>query len=162
MSTPPFPVRLRDFSTEHDVGFVADSWLQSYHRNSKVARKTLLRDYREAQRGIIHRILRRAVVLVAYDPEGPEPVGPDSHLLAYAVGERAGSRLVLHYVYVKPTRRKCGLGEMLVTELARRLGTSGVTYTHETYIAERIIGRRVKAGLDARWNPWLVWAEQAA
>lgn len=160
--TPPYPHCVRDYSAEHDVGFVADSWLHSHHKGSKIARRTRMRDYRDQQRRRIHRILRRGVCLVAYDPDGPEPVGPDSHLLGYAVGERVAGRLILHYVYVKATRRKHGLATVLVTELVRRLGTSGVTYTHETYLADRIMGRKAKAGLDALWNPWLVWGEEAA
>jgi GNAT superfamily N-acetyltransferase len=150
------PLAIRDYADPGDTGFVVTSWLESFHDGSKVARRVRFGDYRDPQRRIIHRLLRRSLTLVACDPEQRE------HLLGFVVGERAGTRLVLHYVYVRQTRRQHGCARMLLDELARRLGTRGITYTHETFVGERIIGRHIKAGLDARWNPFLVWGEEAA
>jgi GNAT superfamily N-acetyltransferase len=150
MTVPPYPVELRT-AQDGDQGFVMTSWLESYHQGSRVARATRWADYREPMRRIVRRLLRRSVCLVACDPEEP------SHLLGFAVGERDRRRLILHYLYVRQTRRRSGLATMLVGELARRLGTEGITYTHETHVVRDLV-----RGRDARWNPWIVWGEEVA
>lgn len=155
VTTLPFPCELRD-AREDDTGFVIGSWLESHHRGSKLARRVRWADYRDPQRRICRRLLRRGVCVVACDPEAPD------HLHGFALGERAGSRLVLHFVYVRQTRRRAGLASALVRELERRLSTRGITYTSETYVGEDVISRKVASGLDARFNPWLVWGEEAA
>ena len=153
--TDAMPIEVRD-AVADDHGFVVSAWLESYHDGSKIARRVLFRDYREAQRRIIHRLLRRSVAIVACDPEAT------GHLLGFALGERAGNTLVLHYVYVRQTRRRHGVARKLVAELVQRLSTRALVYTHETYVGEKIIGAEIRQGLEARWNPFLVWAEEHA
>lgn len=89
---------------ERDLGLVISSWLDSSrpHYVSISAWKRAMRD------GILASVQAHRV-LVASAPEDRD------HLYGWACAD--GDRLL--YVYVRPTRRRAGLGRLLIEGLAR-------------------------------------------
>jgi hypothetical protein len=146
--TPPFPVSIRPAEAT-DLGFIVGGWLESYHAGNAPMRAVRFGRYKPPMRRLIHDILGRSTVLVACDPEAPD------HLEGFVVGAMAGSVPVLHYVYVKQTRRKYGLAQMLSAAALEKLGVERWwEHSHTTYV-----GTRIADAKGIAFNPFLAYPE---
>jgi hypothetical protein len=114
-----------------DRGFVCATWLRDYGEHSQFARKINPPEYRFFHGLAIDRILTRASVLVACDPQDA------SVLYGFIVYEPG----LLAYAYVKRAFRRMGIFRELLRESG--LGTD-FSFSHLTYSGE---------GLWRNWYP---------
>jgi GNAT superfamily N-acetyltransferase len=124
--TPPFPHLIRS-AEERDTSFLIGCWLEGWKSAApKGTWRHSLRwpRYRVQQTAIIKAILARGVAVVACVPEDSD------HLLGFAVGEGT----CLHYVHVRPERRRLGLGRLLAEGLELPLAEA----SHMTPAGERL------------------------
>jgi GNAT superfamily N-acetyltransferase len=145
-------------SNEGDLGFIVHSWTESWHRNSPEMRQVRFGVFRNAMRRRAVSFAARCTTLVACDP------GDHSHVLGWACVEQRGGLGVVHYVYVRETRREHGLAAHLVRQALARAGCAEGApwvFTHATYVGVRIAGRKGH-GCDG-YNPVITWeSEQEA
>jgi GNAT superfamily N-acetyltransferase len=136
-----------------DISFITSSWINSYVTESNLCRgvqKSLAR--REHSR-IVNLILSRgAVVIAATDREAPDLI------YGYAVFQPSAAECaLLHYVYVKASFRKFGLGTRLVEIVrasAHRSEHLPMVTDHDT----RNAGFLKKCGV--MYNPFLMlWSD---
>lgn len=129
--TIPFPCLLRP-AEDRDTAFVIGSWLESY---KNAAPKGTWRHqlpwprYRRQQTAVIKHAMEHGSTVVACVPDDTD------HLLGFACGR--GS--VVHYVHVRPERRRLGLATMLVQTLS--LGGGTCEASHMTPAGEHL-GRK--------------------
>jgi len=147
VSEPPYPVRYR-VATPDDVGFLLSSWLESWHDGCPLMRTVRFRDFKPAARAMAVRLLASSVAMVACDPDD------ETAILGYAVGEpRVEGGPLLHYVYVRHSRRRHGLAKALVERCRAHIGApKWAAYTHETYVTRRIDPARKPA-----YDPFRAW-----
>lgn len=127
MTTPT--IRL---ATEDDLRFVHSSWHTNFWKvwaNKHVQRE----HYNGGMDRRIERLLKRSKTLVAFFPEVPDEV----------LGWSCMEGDTLHYVYVKATYRRVGIGSGLTHGLVK-------WYTHQTNEA----GRAFMARIEAQFNPF--------
>ena len=120
-------------ATQGDMRFVHSSWfssLWSAWARGRIGRKV----YEWGQAARIQRLLASSSVLVAYFPEVPDEV----------LGWACVQGDALHYVYVKGTYRRMGIGRGLVEGRAR-------CYTQRVEAKE---GRALMSVLDLEYNPY--------
>lgn len=149
----PFPHEVRAVEPG-DVGFVVSSWLESFHKGSRIGRMQRFALYRLPMRRLIHRLLERSTVLVAVD------VLDRTHIFGWVCAERltAPSSIALHYLYVRETRRKVGLGRELVELVRTQLDGQIVAFTHATDLGVDVASRWWQQGApEADFNPFLAW-----
>ncbi len=139
--TLPWPCLVRPAKAS-DEGFIAHSWVESYHRGCKELRGVAFKGYRSAQFWRVARLLERSQALVACDPDDPD------HLLGWVVS----SGPLLHYVYVSHLRRREGLASHLLAAAEAHASTPLRAYSHRTQAGARVIASR---GLD--FDPCSVW-----
>lgn len=146
----PFAVAFREAIPKDDTGFVAHSWVESFHKGSLDMKLVRFGRYRGPMFRRIATILNRSLVLVAFEPSEP------SHLLGWVAAEKDGELAVIHYVYVLHTRRDVGLASALIREAFERLRVKSETwlYTHPTYIGARLANR---VGHGGEYNPCFLW-----
>lgn len=108
-----------------DIGFVVQTWLESlFHSKTRNKGKA---EWKTTERPRVTELVLSGVVSVACAP------GTDGEVLyGWAAGE--GSRL--HYVFVRQTRRRGGLGTALVQHLMDR-GVTPVETTEMTRDGKR-------------------------
>ena len=119
--------------TDSDIAFVFNSWLKSYRSTGTLCKKVVNTVYYENHHKILQKIMQRATCIVACDPEDP------GKIYGYIVGEYISNVFVLHYVYVKHTFRKFGIGTYLLNQF--KLTPGAKCYTHQTDTAERLAGK---------------------
>lgn len=103
-----------------DLAFIFSSWLKSF-RESEFAKGIPTSLYYREHHRLIERLLERAQVLVACNPESP------SQIYGWICFERSRAR-VIHYVYVKQPFRELGIAKRLLE--AALAGEEGFFYTH--------------------------------
>jgi GNAT superfamily N-acetyltransferase len=145
--------KIRDAEND-DVGFILSSWLKSAGEAWATVRRSDASTWPQGTEvgwfaDVPHRFTRTAVAeilerpttraLVACDPDEPHVI------FGYAVGEPASN--VLHWVHVKHSFRREGVGRDLVTRLLPDW-RSGVTCT---YVGRGFLGWMAKYPL--RFNP---------
>ena len=86
-----------------DTAFIYDSWFKAYWK-ATACKTTSFHIYKSGQNALISRLLGRAGSVVAFSPEVPDEI------LGYAVLEYQ----TVHFVYVKPSYRKMGIGRGLI------------------------------------------------
>lgn len=119
--------QIRDAEPE-DSPFYFMAWLRSYREHSDVARKMDERIYFKWQQKVIERLLRRARLLIAYNPDDS-----DQHY-GFICYESSAFIPILHYIYVKKPFRKLGIAG----ELLSLMGKQSFVYTHETDIVDQL------------------------
>jgi len=120
--------------TQDDLDFVYSSWLNSYAQtyyskrpDGSVVRRTPMPKphFFAAQQLLIDALLKRSLCLVYRSPVDA------SVIRGYAVAEKRGDGMVLHWAYTRSNRRREGVMRALLAELSQRLGTGvGGVYTH--------------------------------
>lgn len=130
------PIALRP-ATEVDLPFIVSTWLESYIRSPATRRipKAVFLGY---HRQVIDRILAQHGAMVACDPGDPDV------LYGWRV---LGGPALLHYCYVKETRRNQGVARALLGSWSH-----GIRITHWTPACKRARDR----GVDIRWEPHLL------
>jgi GNAT superfamily N-acetyltransferase len=138
----PFPVLFRA-AEARDLGFIVDSWLESYHDGNPQMQAVRFAHYKHPMRRIVRRIITRSQVWVACDPED------DGFLYGFIAAECVGNSspqgwaTLVHYVYVLQTRRREGLAERLSQHALGKLGALGWSQcTHMTRVAQGPVQRR--------------------
>lgn len=112
-------------AVEDDIPFLTNSWLESY-RHSPQIRGVPNSVYFYYHHKVLEELLTRCTVLVCCYPDRP------SQILGYICAELFDTALVVHYVYVKKTFRKLGIGKSLVQEILNTEKPPAVLYTHKT------------------------------
>jgi GNAT superfamily N-acetyltransferase len=126
-------------AVENDLEFVFSSWLHSY-RVSPLARTIPKTSYYEGHHKVIERLVVKSRVICAVDPED------SNHIYGWCCWENSTTP-VLHYVYVKFSFRRLGIGSRLIEPV----GTEFL-YTHETAPFKALC----QAG---KYNPYLALGE---
>lgn len=115
-----------------DVGLIFNSWLRSFRKSQDMEHKA----YFLFQHRLIEEILRRSNVLLAVSEDDPDQI------FGWVCFEDREEGFTIHYVYVKATFRKLGIGRALVDSLPE-----AEWFTHKTYGS---------AFFGADYNPYLV------
>lgn len=123
-------------AVESDAPLLLDSWMRSYRKSQGHVPGPI---YATFQREKVLRLLGRSVVTIACNPED------FSQVFGYAVSEKRGPILVLHYLYTKHAFRRMGIGTLLL----RQLEAMGCHYTHRTPAGESLARR-----FSAHFNPY--------
>jgi hypothetical protein len=107
------------------VELLTNSWLVSYWAYIKHARAVTKDVYMTGQHEVVVKCLQKANVLLAYDLENPEFF---YGWICYESTRLLKTRdtvpeFVLHYIYVKKSFRRCGIGRELVSRAGWARGT---------------------------------------
>lgn len=138
-----------------DIGYVLDSWLHALlpvmiKQCGGCQDKPLLdiKAYWKAQPLIIQRLLNRATITVACNPEMPD------HIFGYVIHEQRPSP-VLHWIGVKAAFRGFGLGRELFTKAG---GAPGAVCSHITdRIAKKAVRRTGSTWSGLIYDPFSAW-----
>lgn len=113
----PHPMYSIRPATAEDFGMIVSSWVKNYGR-SKTATALDQAVYFREQTRLVDALIRRCTTIIAAD------VADSSHIYGWACGElqdgeghsvsQTNVEVVLHYVYVKRTFRRFGIGKALV------------------------------------------------
>jgi predicted N-acetyltransferase YhbS len=122
--------KIRPMRTD-DEGFVFNSWLRSFRKSVDMESKA----YYLFKHSVIERLLRDSRTLMAVACDDPDQI---FGWVCFAPFE---DEYVVHYLYVKATFRKLGIGRRLIESLPP-IGW----YTHKTYGS---------AFFDVDYNPYL-------
>lgn len=117
--------------TVGDEGFIFNSWLRSFRKSVDMESKA----YYLFQHRKIEKLLRDSRVLMAVSEDDPDQI---FGWVCFAPFE---DEYIVHYLYVKATFRKLGIGRRLFEALP----TIG-WYTHKTYGSDFF---------DVEYNPYL-------
>jgi GNAT superfamily N-acetyltransferase len=143
------PVAFRD-GRASDIGFVASNWLRSYHWHRECfferCSSLTLREYYQGHHALVEWLLLRSRVVVAHNPDD------DDQLYGFVCFEPLQSGLVVHYLYVKSSRRGWGVGRRLFHAI-REPGQRTIC-THWTR-GLRSNKANVKHQLEV--NPYYLW-----
>jgi hypothetical protein len=113
---------------EEDVSFIFNSWLKSY-RSSDFAKNQCNSVYYENYKKIVENIINRSLITILCNVED------DNHILGYVVFEELpGENLLLHYLYIKHTYRKCGLAKNVISSI--RKSNNPILTSHHTRVCE--------------------------
>lgn len=125
-------IRLR-VANEDDIGFIFNSWLKSY-RASSVNRDIINATFFTEHHKVLERILKHAQVIIACSNEDP------MHIYGWICAEYIDGIFCLHYIYIKHSFRKMGVGRLLFNAFEHS-DAAGI-YTHHTqpmrYLGERL------------------------
>jgi len=128
-----------------DEGFVLSSWLRSNRRDWRTSiPKTDV--YFKLAEPLVKKILDRAGCLIAYNTDNP------NQIYAYICAENWDNALLCHYIYVKYSFRRMGLGSYMYNMLAT--GKQIVFSTFNTPLATQLIDEEV---VYAIYNPFLLF-----
>ena len=155
-ATEPRSVSCRPM-VKRDRGFFAANWLKSFRRSDAV-RGVERQTYFHFHHKILERLLARSIVIVACDQRDPDIIH------GFVCFEVVASTCVLHYVYVRGSRRSQGIGSALLSESIRvcRPAPSALVWTHRTKGFDRWIDRynaREERGLALLYNPYMIEKE---
>lgn len=125
-----------------EAPFIYRNWLDSYFPEQRARVKKTV--YYAGHHALIERLLARSRCLVACNVDDPD------QLYGFAVGESFGAPMssvfALHYVYVKQTFRRMGIGGRLVLALSNG---ADIHHSHETEA-----GRAFVSALRSTFNPY--------
>lgn len=123
------PILLRPANAE-DVGFIFNSWLKSF-RNSEYASEIPNEIYFSEHHKLIERLLQKYEVIVAANPEDP------SQIYGFICAGLTDGVFTLHYVYVKHTFRRMGIGAALLNAFEHDPEFAAI-YTHKSRSAKHL------------------------
>jgi len=109
-----------------DIPFVTNSWLKSFRANGTFSQLVPNDIYYQQHHKILESIIPRGLLLVLCSMDDPDQI------LGWALTERQGDILILHYVYVKHSLRRNGLMDTLLTEIERHEKPAFKFTTHMT------------------------------
>lgn len=132
MDKPTSPATLRR-ADEKDISFIFNSWLKSY-RSSYFAKSISNTIYFEGHHKIIEKLAKTSEIIVACNPQDPEQI------FGYICAEKIDGIFCLHYIYVKQSFRRLGIGKLLLNSFERDKEQASV-FTHHTKIAERLAAK---------------------
>jgi hypothetical protein len=140
-------ILIRD-AVPDDVGFIFDSWAQSYWGAPAIMGMT--RDaYFAEMRRVVPKLMQSPVARARV----AVPDGDVSTILGWAVYEDQRHRdeivTVLHYVFVRLDLRGCGIARMLLAPKVVQ------AYTHRS---RKLDPERLPKGLA--YNPFLLWSDR--
>lgn len=123
------------------LGFIASTWSDSYHDGSREVRDLPFRRYRDRMHTRVARIVGRPLssVIAAVLPDD------ETHTLGYLVHEGG----TLHYVYVRPARRRYGIAAALLEHWLS--SCPAIEASHDTKQGAKII-----RALSMTYNPLAV------
>lgn len=125
------PFRIRP-ATSEDVSFLFSSWLKSLRDSGVASRGISNTIFFEGQHKLIEKILQNASVHVACSVDNP------AQLYGYIVAEKIEGIFVMHYIYVKHTFRRMGIGQALLNSFSHDSGAASCA-THLTRMGERLL-----------------------
>lgn len=149
---PPFAYEVIEALPSH-MAWVYKSWLESYHSNGVDLRGARFSTYSASMTARMQRLVQRSTVYVAVEPDDHD------HLLAFAIVEAATIPIV-HFAYVKGSRRERGLAARLLEHAFVRV--AGVArpsewhFSHATHHGRRAATRE---GHGGRYNASAAWDE---
>jgi GNAT superfamily N-acetyltransferase len=100
------PLKVR-FATNEDIPFIFSSWLRSFREQGYLARAVPNTIYYQNHHQILQKLVKRSKVYIACNSNDV------SQIYGYIVGEYIENALVIHYLYVKHSFRKLGVGKAL-------------------------------------------------
>ena len=115
------PILLRPANAE-DVGFIFNAWLKSF-RNSEHAKDLSNEIYFSEHHKVIEELLKRYDVIIACNNEDP------SQIYGFICAGSTDGVFTLHYVYVKHTFRRMGIGQALLNSFQHDSNYAAI-YTH--------------------------------
>jgi len=127
---------------EADLPFIYSSWLKSY-RNSNFAKPISNDVYYENHHDIIEDLLASSQVILACNVNDP------AQIMGYVVASKINGILTYHYLYVKHTYRRLGIGKLLFNVFEQP--DQPACYTHETATAKKLAPR-----YNLIYNPYLI------
>lgn len=122
-------IRIRK-ATEEDIPFIFNSWLKSY-RNSMFAKPIANQIYFTEHHKVIENIVKHNEVLVACSNQDP------SEVYGYCCAGRVDGIFSVHYVYVKHSFRRMGIGKTLLSNFNYD-PTLASLFTHHTRIGDKL------------------------
>lgn len=141
MSKRDLPIQLRKPHKE-DVPFIFSSWLHSY-RSSLHTKNVVNTVYFGEHHDLLERIMNRSEAVIACNADDP------NQIFGYIVYERIDNALVVHYIYVKQSFRKLGIGKTLLQSTGWQKGDAFI-FTHDTYISAKLAMK-----YRAMFNPYV-------
>jgi len=126
-------IAMRD-ATDSDIAFIFSSWLKSF-RNGLMNKMVDNSIYFAEHHKVVERILARAKLTLAVNPEAPEDI------YGYICHEKIDNIFCLHYVYVKQPFRRRGVMKALMNTAEHDFKTAGV-YSHSNYTTPIIMEKR--------------------
>ena len=129
--------------TVGDYPFIFSSWLKSY-RFSDLPKSVSKTIYFKEHHKIIEDLLSSSTTILACDVIDP------NNIFGYITVAKINEIFTVHYIYVKHTYRRFGLGRLLLNVFEHNTGGKMV-YTHETPIAKKL---GVKYNFE--YNPYLM------
>lgn len=150
----PYAVEVIEALPTH-LAWCFKSWLESYHDGGVDLRGARFASYSGLMTARMQRLMGRSLVLTAVTPDD------NDHLLGFVVAELGFNDIpVIHYTYVKSSRREHGLGALLVRSAFSRLcGTDQPSewhFSHATQIGKHAATRR---GHNGKHNAAAAWDE---
>lgn len=94
-------------ANDTDVAFIFSSWLKSFRDSGFLVRAVPNTIYFTNHHKILQNLIKRSTVFVACDPKD------SSNIYGYVVAETISGSFVLHFIYVKQSFRKLGVGKAL-------------------------------------------------
>lgn len=131
MSNEPkqLPILIRP-ANANDVGFIFNAWLKSY-RNAHFSNDIANEIYFAEHHKLIERLLRSYDVIVAASQEDP------NQIYGFICAGLTDGIFTLHYVYVKHTFRRMGIGQALLNSFEHNPEYVSV-YTHRNKSAKHL------------------------
>jgi hypothetical protein len=142
----PNQIRLRE-ATEADLGFIFDSWLESYRRESAWAAHMSSNIFFPNHRNLVRELVQRCIPVIACNHDDP------LHLAGFMCAERIQGIFVVHYAYVKFSLREYGIGSAMARAYQYD-GNEQIIASHWTKTAIRIAQRK-----RALFNPYLLFQQ---
>ena len=133
MEKQTLPTTLR-LAEEGDIGFIFNSWLKSY-RSSLFAKPISNTVFFAEHHKVIEKLAKTSQILLACNKEDP------NQIYGYACAERVEGVFVLHYIYVKQSFRRLGIGKLLLDSFDHNFDDESAVYTHHTKIAEKLAAK---------------------
>lgn len=117
---------IRDMG-EADISFIFSSLLRSYEEVAVEKLRISVSVYYRGHHDLLMRVLERGQCLMACDPEDPDQI---YGYVLYASDDH-GQPPCLHYLYVKGSFRRAGIGSALLRASGLLEEIGPVAYSHE-------------------------------
>lgn len=128
---------------QDDMPFIYSSWLKSY-RGTDFAKNITNSVYYEYHHNVIEDLINNSTIVLATD------INDTTHIMAYIIAAKINGLLTVHYLYVKHTYRRLGIGKTLFSIFDKDTD-SPICYTHETSL-----GGRIASKYKLTYNPYLI------
>lgn len=130
MSQENLPLSIRH-ANDTDIPFIFSSWLKSFRDSGLLVRAIPHTIYFTNHHKLLQKLIKRSTVYVACSPTD------SSQIYGYIVAEYIEGTFVLHFIYVKHSFRKLGVGKALFNSFKHEGGAS--CCSHLTKFGERLL-----------------------